>query len=152
MALLNYTTKTPVGTTIGEIQTLLAKAGATNVGVEYARGEPVAVAFSIDTPIGRHAFRLPADIDAIWKLLVRQSERGAIKAHVGRAFFTREQAARVGWRIVKDWLEAQLALIETEMVRLEQVMLPYLITEGGATLYEAFRDRQLGLPSARVDR
>ena len=58
---------------------------------------------------------------------------------------TLEQAQRVAWRIVKDWLEAQLAIIETEMVTLDQVMLPYMQGDNGQTVYELYRDQQLAL-------
>ena len=80
-----------------------------------------------------------------WKLLTEQSREGKIP----RRFVTREQAARVGWRIIKNWLEAQLALIETQMVSLAQVMLPYMqVGQTGQSLYEAWRERQLALPPA----
>lgn len=52
------------------------------------------------------------------------------------------QAARVGWRILKDWIEAQLALIETGMVTIEQVFLPYVQNDKGQTLYEAIADKK----------
>jgi hypothetical protein len=37
---------------------------------------------------------------------------------------------------VKDWVEAQLAIIETRMVTTAQVFLPYAVTTNGQTLYE----------------
>jgi len=42
----------------------------------------------------------------------------------------------VAWRVVKDWIEAQLALLETKMVTLPQLFLPYAVTADGSTLYE----------------
>ena len=60
-----------------------------------------------------------------------RSQRG-----VETRYKTPEQAKRVAWRIVKDWVEAQLAIIETQMVKPEQVFLPYAITQTGETLYE----------------
>ena len=96
-ALLNFTTKVPTERTI-------------------------AVAFLIQTPTGLHAFRLPVNAAPVLTILQRHYDWGNTKH--GKP--TREQAHRVAWRIVKDWLEAQLALIQTEMVRLDQVMLPYL--------------------------
>ena len=33
----------------------------------------------------------------------------------------REQAVRTAWRIVEDWVEAQLALVETQMVSTQGV-------------------------------
>ena len=51
---------------------------------------------------------------------------------------TPEQGQRVAWRIVKDWLEAQLAIIDPEMVTLDQVMLPYMRSADGSTFYDAY--------------
>jgi hypothetical protein len=34
----------------------------------------------------------------------------------------------VSWRLINDWVEAQMTIVETTMVQLEQVFLPYVIT------------------------
>jgi hypothetical protein len=52
----------------------------------------------------------------------------------------REQAERVGWRQLKRWLEAQLALVETEMVEMREVFAPYLLAEDGRTLFECLEE------------
>ena len=40
---------------------------------------------------------------------------------------------------LKDWVEAQAAIIEAGMVTMEQVMLPYLeVRPDGTTLYQAY--------------
>jgi len=62
-------------------------------------------------------------------------------------YATPEHAERVAWRIVKDWLEAQLAIIRTEMATLDQVMLPYMRADDGRTVYELYRDQALALPA-----
>jgi hypothetical protein len=54
----------------------------------------------------------------------------------------REQATRVAWRILKDWIEAQLALIQTGMVSVEQVFLPFAQSSSGKTLCEVLRERK----------
>lgn len=147
-ALLNYTTQIDVHKTLGEIQGMLAASKARSITIEYDEGEPSAVSFQADTPLGVLPFRLPMNRDAILKVLTQQRDRGHIRS---AKFVTREQAGRVGWRIIKDWLSAQLALIETRMVSLDQVMLPYVIHESGATVYEAFRDHKLALPTATLE-
>lgn len=149
MALLNYTTTIDVHKTLGEIQAMLARARATSITIEYEAGEPSAVSFVAVTPVGALPFRLPMNRDAILKVLTRQRDAGRIRS---ARFVTREQAARVGWRIIKDWLAAQIALLETSMVSLDEIFLPYLVHESGKTLYEAFRDQQLALPTASTER
>ncbi len=47
-----------------------------------------------------------------------------------------QQAIDIAWRVIKDWVEAQLVLIEANQVKIEQVFLPYAITSQGNTLYE----------------
>ena len=54
----------------------------------------------------------------------------------------RAQAERVAWRVLKDWLEAQLALIEAGVADMAEVMLPYLHVAPGVTLYRAYLDNE----------
>ena len=59
----------------------------------------------------------------------------------------REQAYHTAWRIIKDWVEAQLALLETEMVDFEEVFMPYILS-GRETLYQALSEgRVKALPA-----
>jgi hypothetical protein len=143
MAILNYTTQISVDKTLGEIQSMLARAGAHSIKTDYEAGNPVKIAFLLKTAYGVQAFALPANIDAVYKVMERQNAAGKMRA----SFVNREQAARVGWRIIKDWLEAQLAIIETDMVTLDQVMFPYLLDSNERPLYELYVERQLALPS-----
>jgi len=143
MPILNYTTQIAAEKTAQEIQTMLARAKAQAVMSEYDdKGVLSSINFRIKTGAGMMTFRLPANVQKIYEVLVRQRIPAKLQ--------TREQAARVAWRIIKDWLEAQLALVSAEMVDLEQVFLPYAQDETGATLYEVLKDRQfagLALPA-----
>lgn len=133
MGLLNYTTTVPAERTIGEIMAKLAKAGARQIMHGYdANGNCTELAFKINTKWGEVAFLLPANINAVDAILRRQMKR------IRNYDALREQATRVGWRILKDWVEAQLALIETGMVSVEQVFLPFAQDDKGQTVYEFF--------------
>lgn len=146
MPLLNYTTEVAVSRSVGNVQALLVEAGARQIMSEFNDvGTPIAVAFAIDTGYGLRNFHLPVSTDRVLAVLRRDRK-------VPPRYKTPEQAERVAWRILKDWLEAQLAIIRTEMVTLDQVMLPYMQAEvGGRTVYELFRDQQLALPSGADD-
>ena len=63
-----------------------------------------------------------------------------IKQGVPKTYQNKAQAVRVAWRIIKTWVAAQLAFQETEMVKMEQVFLSYMITGDGRTLYQAMVD------------
>lgn len=135
MPLLNYTTQIRALKTSAEVQEILARAGASGVATEYTDGRPVAVAFRATTPFGPREFVLPIHRDKVLAVLRRQK--------VQPKYLTLDQAERVAWRIVKDWVEAQLAIIQTEMVTLDQVMLPYMRTDGGETVFERYQRNQL---------
>jgi hypothetical protein len=130
MSLLNYTTKIDAFKTISEIQRLLAKAGASAVMNEMDNnGNIVALSFKIRLSDNEVAFRLPTDWHPVYEVLKQDRK-------VPRSMVTQEQALRVAWRITKDWIEAQVAFIETMMVTTAQVFLPYAVTSNGQTLYE----------------
>lgn len=143
MATLNYSTSVPVARTVGEVQAMLSGHDANAVAIRYRDKVPVGVSFQLTTPHGERTFTLPVDVDAVQRLLAAQARAGKFKASVPRGgWATPEHAARVAWRVVKDWLAAQLAIIEAQMATLDQVMLPYLHVDGQATLYEVYRERE----------
>lgn len=138
MPTLNYTTTIAASKTIAEMQSLLAKHGASAVATHYEDGQAQGVSFQVNTPHGVRSFTLPVDVAAVYRLLASQAKARKIRP----GFATPEQAERVAWRVVKDWLAAQLALIEASMATLDQVMLPYLHVDGTKTLYAAYRERE----------
>lgn len=146
---LNYTTTIKAGLTVAECTGLLARAGAARVAVDYgAAREPTGLAFRLLMPSGWQDFVLPVNIDAVHALLKNADYPASVKTRDLSRYVTREHAERVAWRVVKDWLEAQLAIIEAEMVTLDQVMLPYLQLRQGS-LYEMVRDQHLTLPAGQ---
>ena len=135
MPLLNYTTKVDVYTTLGAIQGQLVKHGAKKIMQDYDdHGRIAALTFMIDTPAGVRGIRLPANVDKVHTVLHRQKVK-----------CDRDQAERVAWRIVKDWVEAQMAILESEMVQMDEIFLPYMVNNNGQTLFEAYRNNQLML-------
>lgn len=141
---LNYTTTIPSSRTLAEIQDLLGQHGADAIGVTYVDRKPAGVQFAFHG----NGFKLPVDVDAMQAVLEKAERDGAFRASrkARGTYSSRDQAERVAWRVVKDWLEAQLALIAAHMAKLDEVMLPYLIVDDGRTLREQWRER-LALPA-----
>lgn len=152
-AMLNYTTSIGASKTAAEMQTMLAHHGAAKVMLEFGdRGIPTGLSFMLKTPHGDRGFTLPCDIEAMHKTLVEQDRQGLLRSGSKAARSSREQAERVSWRVLKDWLAAQLALVETQMVDMTEIMLPYLVRDDGKTLYQAYREREaLALPAGESD-
>ncbi len=138
MPIKNYTTKVDVYTSLGEIQSALAKGGADKVMVDYDQGMPVAVTFSIPTFMGARGFALPAPVEGTLRIFARQK----LKAD-------RKQAEMTAWRNVRDWVLAQMALVESCDVPVDQVFLPYMRSRDGQTLYEVYAAGQLMLEDGR---
>ena len=55
----------------------------------------------------------------------------------------RAQAERTAWRNVRDWVLAQIALVESCDAEMDEVFLPYLMDEDGNTLYQAYSNGRL---------
>jgi hypothetical protein len=144
VSIVNYTTQIAATKTVGEMQTALAQAGASRISTDYEDGKPSALSFMLVTPHGPRHFTLPVNVPAMHRLLIAQWRAGKLRGTTWNKISDMGQAERVAWRVMKDWLLAQLALVETEMAGLDQVMLPYLQIEEGTTktLYDAYRERE----------
>lgn len=134
MPILNYTTQISSEKTASEIQKKLATAKAKAVLSEYdENGIMCAMSFRIVKKTGEISFRLPANIDSIYSILCKNTK-------IPKKLKTKEQAARVTWRILKNWIEAQLAMVEAEMTDIQEVFLAYSQNKSGDTLYEVIKN------------
>jgi len=138
MPLLDYTTKVPVSRTISQIQAKLVEHGARAIMMEYGDdGRIKALAFNVKRPDGELPIRLPINTAATLKVLQRQAADREIPSGYARD----DHAYRVAWRNIFHWVSAQMALLETEMVRMEEIFLPYVITLGDKLSTRSWRGR-----------
>ena len=134
MAILNYTTTVDSLKTVSEIEYILVKHNAKSIMKNYDGESIMGLSFLIDTGVQQIPVRLDECLEVL-KKEKKNSPRSNIKA-------TREQAERVAWRILKDWVEAQMALLDIQMVRFEEIFLPYIETGNGQTIYERLEEKQ----------
>lgn len=139
MALKNFTTKIRIEKTISEIESILARFGAKNIYKQYNdSGIPFGLAFQVivnGVPLG---FKLPMNEDKVLQVFKNEN--------LQQRYLNIEQARRTGWRIIKDWIDSQVAMMEVELVELEQVFLPYLYdAKLDETLYERMKRRNFNL-------
>lgn len=131
MAIKNYRTRVGFYRTISEIEKILSEHGVTQVSKVLEDGDPVAIYFTIpynNIPVN---YKLQTNWEKVYKIL--QDTSGAKK--------TEKHAKRVAWRNIKDWIDAQTALIETEMVELQQIFLPYMVDQNDQTVYDRFLEQ-----------
>lgn len=149
MPLLNHTTDIDADKTAGEITKILACAGADRIMTQYEGGVMSSLSFSL--PVGGRSvsFRLPCDWRPVFAILAKARKQyppgDSRREH--QASQIRMQSVRTTWRIILVWIRAQVALIETGIVRPEQVFLPYLAVSETKTLYDQVAEGSFMLES-----
>lgn len=146
MPILNYTTSISTEKTAAEIQQKLARAKAQAVMSEYDDNSIlIAISFRLKTNWGDIMYQLPSNIDGVHEALCDNPR-------VPKKLRTKEQAARVAWRIIKDWVEAQLAIVEVGQADIKEVFLPYAQDQSGMTLYERLQEDDFKMITHETDR
>ena len=142
------TTQVSPQKSVNEIQELLVAYGATAILTEYDSGEVIAVSFKHRTGDIEIPYRLPSRWQEVKKLLAK-----------ARRFSSNidAEAKRIAWRQTRRWVEAQLAYVQTNQVKFEQVFLAYMqVGLGSETLYERLEGNRFkmlehkGGPNAEV--
>ncbi len=142
MPIANYSTSIEASKTIMEIERDLSRHGAREILKNYDEdGLIESLSFIVRTPYGNMPIQLPVNPEAVLRVLEEQG--------VPRSLQTHAQAIRVAWRIIKDWIRAQMAILETDMVKMEQIFLPYMITGNDKTLYESMVDNKFYLTEGK---
>ena len=136
---LNYTTTIDPLKSAMECVTRLMYHGAHGVAITGANGQPSGLSFQIMTQFGPRQYNVPVNIPGTQKALTEAWRKGRI----AQRYTDPAQAQRVAWRVIKDWLEAQLALIEAGVADMTQVMLPYMLVEPGQTVWDRYLEGEL---------
>lgn len=129
MPIKNYTTKVPASRSIEEIQSSLVKHGATGVLYEYEKdtGRIKSLKFKLIVKDREVGFALPVN----WRKFQQVLKNDGVPRCDDEDY-----VYRVSWRNIRDWVLAQMALYETQLVELPQVFLPFAMGKTGKTLYE----------------
>ena len=124
------TTSVSVIKTCGEIEDVLVKHGVRQVWKK----------FNDKQEVDALEFVMPIDgVDIYFKLPLRwvEIQRLARQGKTGtRAAREEPQARRIAARLILRWVQAQFALIDTGMVQMDEVYLPYATAPSGLTYFE----------------
>ncbi len=150
----NYTSSVPVERTVAEIERVLAKGGATHVAKQYQDGEVVSLTFTVFNPVSRREMkvRLPANPPGVAAALEREYKRTHSRSmSIAAKRNIEAQAARTAWRLMLNWLEVQLSLIEMEQAEFTEIFLPYIMS-GKQTFYNQLKQESFKmLPPAKEE-
>lgn len=144
MPIKNYTTTVDPAKTCGEISGLLAGKGARRIQIDYDENQhPVAISFTYPAYGFPIYFQLPCNVAGVEKCL--RTQKG-----VAYSMQNTDHARKVAWRILKNWVEAQIAIVEAGAAQMTEVFLPYAIHENGQTMFQKFDEAyaQKALPPA----
>jgi hypothetical protein len=141
MAILNYSTVVSPERSVAEITALLVRKQARSVTQDfYDDGRHKAITFIMVVGGLPTRFQLPVNIDGVAGALLKEKPY-TLRMKGGKDRYMRKMRDRaewVSWRILKDWVEAQIALIEAGMAEPAQIFLPYVIDQSGKTIYDHF--------------
>lgn len=131
----NYTSGVAVSRTISRIEEILAEAGAKAIGKNYEAGKISSITFQIEMDGRDHLVRLPANPEAVYKCLIKDTKRPTESTYKRLS----EQAERTAWKIQQDWLEIELTCIRLAQKDPLEVFLAY-IWNGNQTFYTALKE------------
>ena len=123
-----------------EIEKMLVKSGAKKIVKDYDEdGNPVGLSFHLLHKGAPIFYALPTKYMGVWQALknsTAEMRKKNIRAGKIKQYQTKEHAILVSWRILKDWVEAQMAFVEAEMSEVQEVFFPYAVSSDGTTIYQ----------------
>ncbi len=150
----NYTSDIPINRIFENLQRVLAEHGAKQITFDYAEdGKVYGIYFLVAVNGKALRIKLPAKVENAQAVLKKQWDANMISHKQGREkTYGYEQAYRVAWRNILDWVEAQMALLDIEMAKIEEIFLPYVVNSEGRTLFEFYEQHGFQLPSGGRNR
>ena len=119
----NYTSTVPVARSIQHIENRLVRYGAQEILKTYDADKNLeGFCFIVRLQGKEIPFKLPARVANVEKVLKNEIR----KPRPGTQERVREQAKRTAWKLVSDWVDIQLSLVELGQAELMEVLLPYV--------------------------
>jgi len=119
----NYTSTVPVIRSLANIEERLVKHGAKSTLKNYSdKGIIEAFCFILIVNGKEIPFKLPARVSNVEIMLRKQ----IIRPRPGTLNKIHEQAERTAWKLISDWIDIQISLVEIGQVEIMEVLLPYV--------------------------
>jgi len=149
MTVRNYTTQIKTEKTLMEIENILVKFGAEGIYKEYQGNKINGLMFFLIKDNQKIPFKIPMSIEKSRTVIVKAVNEGKLPRKFLEEPLRSDQAERVCWRIIKDWIDSQLSLLEMNFAEATEILLPYAYDYAESkTLYQKFlenKDRYLAL-------
>ena len=123
----NYTSQVPSSRSITYIEHRLVSNGARDIMKQYGpEGELTAICFTIEINGNKIPFKLPAKVERCFDILMAQVKR----PQPNTKKIKKQQAERTAWKILADWVDIQMSLIELGQAEIMEIFLPYVYDAG----------------------
>jgi len=140
------TTKIGADQSAAEIVRELVAHGARSINTDYDDGRVVGLRWVMRVSGNDVLFDMPARVDAVRKLLLRETTGNARR-------LVDEKAERIAWRQLLRWVQAQLAFIDCGMAQTAEVFMPYIVLNPGTNqrLFDTMMESQFkALPTPKA--
>ena len=123
----NYTSSISAEKSVARIEAMLVAAGVKQVLKIYSQSEDhslegIVFEYKLANTDRFVSIKLPARVEQIENLL-----KAKIKRHTDSALANiKEQAQRTAWKLLAEWVEINIALVELQQIDLLEVFLPYV--------------------------
>lgn len=132
--------------TMDKIQKILVAHNAKSINFEYKEGKVSGLIFVLEINGTDFGFKLPSKTEKVEQIFLNEKKKRVRyswdKENTKLSEAEVEQAQRTAWANIRDWVDAQMALIETEQVKFEEVFLPYMIDRNGKSYFEHLQEKQ----------
>lgn len=134
----NYTSSATTARSVQHIEERLVMNGAKDILKTYEGGRLSGIAFIVDAGGTDMPFRLPARVKNVENAL-----KGSVKRpHRGTMERIEQQAERTAWKLLSDWVDVQMSLIELDQAKFMEVFLPYVYDHASRkTYFEVVEER-----------
>ena len=138
--LKNYTSQIPVSRSITYIETKLIQNGARQILKFYdAAGKTTGICFVVQLNGVDIPYKLPARVANCEKILLANLSNRARPETIKKI---PDQSMRTAWKILSDWVDAQMAMIELAQVEFTEVFMPYIYNhQSQQTCFEAMKQK-----------
>ena len=138
----NYTSNVPPERSVNHIEKVLVAHGARNIMKTYTPDARLGgLSFVISLNGADRPFKVPARIDRVEARLrarVKKPRKGTLNR-------VSEQAERTAWKILADWVDIQMSLIDLDQAEFLEVFLPYVHTGREQTFFEKIKEGSMRL-------
>lgn len=143
MVVRNYTTKIHVEKTVMEIEQILIKFGARGIYKDYQGSKLSGIMFYLIKDGHKIPFKIPMNIEKSRTIITKAVREGKLPKRFLEEPLRSEQGERVVWRIIKDWIDSQLSLLEMEFADAIEILLAYAynVVEQ-KTMYQKFIEKK----------